>query len=148
MTQKEINNIIDNIPVSKVYEGSREMRLIITGSFLLHLHGLMDKHNDVDILVVDAPKSFWSDLFSNYYRWDIRDYGDYKSVKVVFKDVTYNLIEDNQYREIGNSFADLNGEYEYDTLSHALKAKAVLNRPKDKQDFEVISRNFNSMIEP
>lgn len=131
-------DIIDNIPVSKTYERGYECRLVITGSFLLHLHGLVDSFDDVDILVVDAPKSFWSELFSNDYKWDIRDYGDYKSVKVVFDDVTYNLIEDDYYREFKNVYADINGEIELDTLSHALKAKAKLDRPKDREAIKSI----------
>ena len=104
----------------------------------MHLHGLVDSFDDVDILVVDAPKSFWSELFSNDYKWDIRDYGDYKSVKVVFDDVTYNLIEDDYYREFKNVYADINGEIELDTLSHALKAKAKLDRPKDREAIKSI----------
>lgn len=147
LDKKTFNNIIDSIPVGKFYERGYKCRLIITGSFFLHINGLIDEFNDVDILVVDAPKSFWSELFSNDYKWDIRDYGDYKSVKIVFENITYNLIEDNSYTEFGNGYADLNEEIEFDTISHALKAKADLKREKDKPHFELIKQRFNQLIE-
>lgn len=144
MTRKELNEIIDNIPASITYDHGYDMRLAITGSFLLYLHGLVDRYDDVEILVVDAPKSFWSELFSNDYKWDIRDYGDYKSVKVVFSDVTYNFIADDYYRETTNSFADINGDYQFDTLPNALKAKARLNRGKDVNSLKSMIKRFES----
>ncbi|MBK5722918.1 hypothetical protein JGH11_18775 [Dysgonomonas sp. Marseille-P4677] len=147
LDKKTFNRIIDDIPVRKTYERGYECRLVITGSFLLHLHGLVDSFDDVDILVVDAPESFWIELSSSVYKWDIRDYGDYKSVKVVFDDVTYNLIKDDLYTEFTNGYADLNGEIELDTLSHALKAKARLRREKDKPHFEQIKNKITQLIQ-
>jgi len=136
--RKMLDEIIDNIPAFKMYERGYKCRIVVTGTFLLHMNGLADSFKDIDILIVDAPKSFWSELFSNEYRWDIKDYGDYKSVKVVRNGFTYNLIEDDTYSEIGNGFIDCNGEIEIDTLYHACKAKANLNRPKDRDYFKYL----------
>lgn len=137
-TRKQLEEIINSIPVGKYHERGYECRLVITGSFLLHLHGLVDSFDDVDILVVDAPEPFWCELSSSAYKWEIRDYGDYRSVKVVSKNIMYNLIEDNSYTEFANGYADLDEEIELDTLSHALKAKAKLDRPKDREAIKSI----------
>lgn len=136
--RKMLDGIIDNIPVIKMYERGYKCRIVVTGSFLLHMNGLADGFDDIDILIVDAPKSFWSEVYSNDYRWEIKDYGEYKSIKVKVGNYTYNLIEDDSYSEIGNGFIDCNGEIEMDTLFHAFKAKASLNRQKDHDYFKTL----------
>lgn len=144
--RKMLNEIIDNIPAFKMYERGYKCRIVVTGSFLLHMNGLAEGFDDIDILVVDAPKSFWSELFSNDYRWEIKDYGEYKSIKVKRNRFVYNLIQDNEYREIGNGFIDCNREIEMDTLSNALKAKANLNRPKDHIYFKSLIEQISAYL--
>lgn len=144
---KEIyNKAIDYIPAFKQYERGYDCRIIVTGTFLLCMHGLMDEFNDIDILIVNAPKSFWSDFYSNNSTLEIKDYGSYKNVKVDVGGFTYNIIEDNSYNEVLNAYADCNGEIELDTLKHALFAKKNLNRVKDINHFKVITEQINSWL--
>lgn len=144
--RKMLDEIIDNIPAFKMYERGYKCRIVVTGSFLLHMNGLADGFDDIDILIVDAPQLFWQELFSNDYRWEIKDYGEYKSVKVKRNRFVYNLIQDNEYCEIGNGFIDCNGEIEMDTLSNALKAKANLNRPKDHIYFKSLIEQISAYL--
>ncbi len=144
--RRMLDEIIDSIPAFKMYERGYKCRIVVTGSFLLHMNGLADGFDDIDILVVDAPKSFWSELFSNDYRWEIKDYGEYKSVKVKRNGFVYNIIQDDEYCEIGNGFIDCNGEIEMDTLSNAFKAKANLNRPKDHVYFKSLIEQISAYL--
>lgn len=144
-SRKMLDDIIDNIPAYKMYERGYKCRIVVTGSFLLCMNGIAKDFDDIDILVVDAPKSFWSELFSNDYKWDIKDYGGYESVKVKVGKYTYNLIEDSSYSEIGNGFIDCNGEIEMDTIYHALKEKAGLNRQKDHDYFKTLVSQIQSL---
>lgn len=145
MKKKTYNEIIDNIPVSKGYDRGYKCRIIITGTFLLSCHGLIDSFEDIDILVVDASDGWWSELLSND-RYDVKMYDGYKSIKVEVGDYTYNIIRDDYYREETVLFADCNEEIELDTLEHALKAKARLKREKDAVHFQTINDNLANWI--
>jgi len=145
MTQKEIDKIIDALPYAGCY-GDGKAEFVLTGTFLLTMFGLMDEYNDVDVIVVNANRKFWSDFLNEHEDSLIEASEFYDCVKIELSGITFNLIQDDRYyiaSDSMNLFVDDN--VYLDSLSHALKVKADLKREKDKVHFEIINQRLEDL---
>lgn len=143
-TTEVFEQILDEFPLS---ERMMNRQMIISGTFLLCLYGLMDEFNDVDVIVdqIDVFE-FEIDKLCKQVKGLKRVDGelfcdDYNSIKVEYNGIRYNFLDsealgiDNNetYLTLDKYVTDeTKYQFELDTLDHALKAKMDLNRVKDK----------------
>ena len=146
MRKEEIERIISAIPVPFWY-GNRRASFVLTGTFLLSIFNLIDKYEDVDILVVDSDKDFWSDFILENEHKIIGGFKGYDSVKIEANGYIFNFIRDDIYSINSDSTNILLQDLVYlDSLQHALQAKHKLNRDKDKAHFVDINKRLQLLI--
>ena len=147
MRQEEIEKVIAAIP-DPFYYGTRRTSFVLTGTFLLSIFNLIDKYGDVDVLVVDSDKDFWSDFISENEHKIIGGFEGYDSVKIESNGYIFNFIKDDGYSINSDSTNILLQDVVYlDSLQHALQAKHNLRRDKDKAHFVEINEKLNSLIQ-
>ena len=147
MRQEEIQKVIDGIPDPYWY-GTRIASFVLTGTFLLSIFNLIDKYSDIDVLVIDSDKEFWSDFISENEHKIIGGFEGYDSVKIESNGYIYNFIKDDGYSINSDSTNILLQDVVYlDSLQHALQAKHNLRRDKDKAHFVEINEKLNSLIQ-
>ena len=146
MRKEEIEKVIDGIPDPYWY-GTRIASFVLTGTFLLSIFNLIDKYGDVDVLVVDSDKDFWSDFISENEHKIIGGFEGYDSVKIESNGYIFNFIKDDGYSINSDSTNILLQDVVYlDSLQHALQSKHNLMRYKDKAHFVEINEKLNSLI--
>lgn len=140
ITRKEVQKIVDNIPLTI---GMQKYSLVISGTFLLSIYGLMNEYGDIDIIVQDMDEDFfehlsiWADDNDVEYE-KIGEDDDYYSTKVEYNGITYNFVDGSDF-PMDNNYISLsiknNDGYEFmlDYLHHAMTAKMELKRSKDYQ---------------
>ena len=94
MKQEELEIVVGNMPY--VYCGCN-VKFVLTGTFLLSIFNLIDKYGDVDVLVVDSDKDFWSDFISENEHKIIGGFEGYDSVKIESNGYIFNFIKDDGY---------------------------------------------------
>ena len=146
MRQEEIEKVIDSMPY--VFSAGNE-NFVLTGTFLLSIFNLIDKYGDVDILVVDSDKDFWSELLYKYENKIIDKSMWYYGIKIKINDIVFNFIRDDDYSiEMDSTNVMIGASNIYlDSIQHALQAKHNLKRDKDKLHFVEINEKLNSLIQ-
>ena len=146
MRQEEIEKVIDSIPY--VFSSGNE-NFVLTGTFLLSIFNLIDKYGDIDILVVDSDKDFWSELLYKYENKIIDKSMWYDGIKIKINDIVFNFIRDDDYSiEMDSTNVMIGDSNIYlDSIQHALQAKHNLKRDKDKLHFVEINEKLNSLIQ-
>lgn len=146
MRQEEIEKVIDSMPY--VFSAGNE-NFVLTGTFLLSIFNLIDKYGDIDILVVDSDKDFWSDFISENEHKIIGGFEGYDSVKIESNGYIFNFIRDDDYSiEMDSTNVMIGDSNIYlDSIQHALHAKHNLRRDKDKLHFVEINEKLNSLIQ-
>lgn len=144
MKQSVLETVTDLMPC--VCVGGNE-KFVLTGTFLLSAFNLIDKFGDIDILVVDSDKSFWSELLYKYEHDIIDKSMWYDGIKIQIDGIVFNFIRDDIYSIETDSTNILLQDFIYlDSIQHALQAKHNLNRDKDKAHFVEINKRLNSLI--
>lgn len=145
MKQEELEIVVGSMPY--VYCGCN-VKFVLTGTFLLSIFKLIDKYSDVDILVIDSDKEFWSELLNKYEDKVIDNSMWYCGIKIKIDGIIYNLIKDDNYdieSDSTNICIDSDCVY-FDSIQHALEAKHRLNRDKDKAHFVDINKRLQLLI--
>lgn len=153
-TTEVFEQILDEFPLS---ERMMNRRMIISGTFLLCLYGLMDEFNDVDV-IVDQIDVFEFEIdklckqIKGLERIDEVLFDEnYNSIKVEYNGIRYNFLDsealgiDNNetYLTLDKYVTDeTKYQFELDTLDHALKAKMDLCRHKDKDHLIKMVQNI------
>lgn len=137
-----MNKIVlrDVLNLAPMCDEMKKYSMIISGTFLLSLYGLMDSFGDIDIIVEDMDEDFFDYLniwcnANNIEHERIEGNGeDYYSSKVTHDKYTYNFLDgsENNVPETFLKVTTTDGyDFYLDTLDHALKAKMSLGRVKD-----------------
>ena len=144
MKKEELEIVVGSMPY--VYCGCN-VKFVLTGTFLLSIFNLIDKYGDVDVLVVDSDKDFWSDFISENEHKIIGGFEGYDSVKIESNGYIFNFIKDDGYSINSDSTNILLQDVVYlDSLQHALQAKRNLRRDKDKAHFVDINKRLQLLI--
>ena len=144
MKQEELEIVVDNMPY--VYCGCN-VKFVLTGTFLLSIFNLIDKYSDIDVLVIDSDKEFWSELLYKYEDKIIDNSMWYNGIKIKLDGIVYNLIQDDNYCIESDSTNICIDDCVYlDSMQHALEAKHNLNRDKDKAHFVDINKRLQLLI--
>lgn len=146
MTEEIFSKIRDYIPIGSWYGKGcmSNTKLILTGSALLCAYGLMDEFEDVDIIVADSDKSYWSELLHTH-NISLEE-AHYESIKIESNGFVYNIIRDDSYFVKSDATKiTLDGELYLDSLLHAISAKKRLDREKDKLHFCLINVRLEAL---
>ena len=140
ITNKEVQKIVNNIPLTAEMQ---KYSLVISGTFLLSIYGLMNEYGDIDIIVQDMDEDFYEYLCiwaedNNIEYEKIGEEDNYYSTKIEHNGITYNFIDGSNF-PMDNNYISLSIEnkdrYKFmlDYLHHAMTAKMGLKRSKDYQ---------------